>query len=201
MNITVINGTEKHGVTYRLKEMFLAEFKDKANITEYYLPKDCPSFCIGCLNCTLKGENICKDAEYIKKIDAMGGAVAAIEQGYMQGEMSAHAYEDQRDIETKRSIVVGVNKFVDNKQLAEQDVLTADLSVAERQIAKVEKMKDGRDQKAVDAALTALKQACAGEENLMPYLIDAVKTYATLGEICGVMKEIFGEYRQDGSMF
>lgn len=136
-----------------------------------------------------------------KKIDAMGGAVAAIEQGYMQGEMSAHAYEDQRDIETKRSIVVGVNKFVDNKQLAEQDVLTADLSVAERQIAKVEKMKDGRDQKAVDAALTALKQACAGEENLMPYLIDAVKTYATLGEICGVMKEIFGEYRQDGSMF
>lgn len=139
--------------------------------------------------------------EYIKKIDAMGGAVAAIEQGYMQGEMSAHAYEDQRDIETKRSIVVGVNKFVDNKQLAEQDVLTADLSVAERQIAKVEKMKDGRDQKAVDAALTALKQACAGEENLMPYLIDVVKTYATLGEICGVMKEIFGEYRQDGSMF
>ena len=141
------------------------------------------------------------DYEYIKKIDAMGGAVAAIEQGYMQGEMSAHAYEDQRDIETKRSIVVGVNKFVDNKQLAEQDVLTADLSVAERQIAKVEKMKDGRDQKAVDAALTALKQACVGEENLMPYLIDAVKTYATLGEICGVMKEIFGEYRQDGSMF
>lgn len=62
-------------------------------------------------------------------------------------------------------------------------------------------MKDGRDQKAVDVALTALKQACAGEENLMPYLIDAVKTYATLGEICGVMKEIFGEYRQDGSMF
>lgn len=62
-------------------------------------------------------------------------------------------------------------------------------------------MKDGRDQKAVDAALTALKQACASEENLMPYLIDAVKTYATLGEICGVMKEIFGEYRQDGSMF
>ncbi len=69
MNITVINGTEKHGVTYRLKEMFLAEFKDKANITEYYLPKDCPSFCIGCLNCTLKGENTCKDTEYIGRID------------------------------------------------------------------------------------------------------------------------------------
>ena len=63
MNITVINGTEKHGVTYRLKEMFLEEFKDRANITEYYLPKDCPNFCVGCLNCTLKGENTCKAAE------------------------------------------------------------------------------------------------------------------------------------------
>ena len=69
MNITVINGTEKHGVTYRLKEMFLAEFKDKANIIEYYLPKDCPSFCTGCLSCTLKGENTCKDAKYIGRID------------------------------------------------------------------------------------------------------------------------------------
>lgn len=69
MNITVINGTEKHGVTYRLKEMFLEEFKDKANITEYYLPKDCPNFCVGCLNCTLNGEKTCKDAEYIGKID------------------------------------------------------------------------------------------------------------------------------------
>ena len=69
MNITVINGTEKHGVTYRLKEMFLTEFRDEANITEYYLPKDCPNFCVGCLNCTLKGEKTCKDAEYIRKMD------------------------------------------------------------------------------------------------------------------------------------
>lgn len=69
MNISVINGTEKHGVTYRLKEMFLAEFKDKANITEYYLPKDCPNFCNGCISCVLKGENTCKDAEYIGKIE------------------------------------------------------------------------------------------------------------------------------------
>ena len=63
MNITVINGTEKHGVTYRLKEMFLADFSDNANITEYYLPKDCPNFYVGCLNCTLKGEKTCKDAD------------------------------------------------------------------------------------------------------------------------------------------
>ncbi len=69
MYITVINGTEKHGVTYHLKEMFLSEFKDKASITEYYLPKDCPNFCNGCISCTIKGENTCKDAEYIRKID------------------------------------------------------------------------------------------------------------------------------------
>ena len=69
MNITVINGTEKHGVTYRLKETFLTEFRDEANITEYYLPKDCPNFCVGCLNCILKGEKTCKDAEYIRKMD------------------------------------------------------------------------------------------------------------------------------------
>ena len=69
MNITVINGTEKHGVTYRLKEMFLSEFKDKANITEYYLPKDCPNFCNGCTSCMIKGSNTCKDAKYIEKIE------------------------------------------------------------------------------------------------------------------------------------
>lgn len=69
MRITVINGTEKHGVTYRLKEMFLAQFRENARITEYYLPKDCPNFCKGCISCTIKGEGTCKDAEYIGKID------------------------------------------------------------------------------------------------------------------------------------
>ena len=69
MNITVINGTEKHGVTFRLKEIFLAAFRDNANITEYDLPKDCPNFCNGCINCMIKGESTCKDAEYIGKIE------------------------------------------------------------------------------------------------------------------------------------
>ena len=68
MKITVINGTEKQGVTYKLKEMFLEQFKS-AEITEYYLPKDCPSFCVGCTNCFLKGENSCKDFDYINKIE------------------------------------------------------------------------------------------------------------------------------------
>jgi len=69
MKITVINGTEKHGVTYRLKELFLAAFQDKADITEYDLPKDCPSFCAGCASCILKGEHTCKDVESIGRIE------------------------------------------------------------------------------------------------------------------------------------
>ena len=69
MKITVINGTEKHGVTYRLKELFLAELRDGAEITEFYLPKDCPSFCTGCGTCFLKSESLCKDAAFVQKID------------------------------------------------------------------------------------------------------------------------------------
>lgn len=139
--------------------------------------------------------------EYIKKIDEMGGAVAAIEQGYMQREMAAHAYEDLAAIETGKKTVIGVNKYADNKGAAEGESLKADLSVGERQIKRVDAMKAKRDQAAVDKALGELKEACKGEENLMPYLIAAVKTYATLGEICGVMREVFGEYKQDGSAF
>lgn len=139
--------------------------------------------------------------DYIDKIDRMGGAVAAIEQGYMQQEMAAHAYEYQHEVELGKRTVIGVNKFNDSKKLAEQDVLTADLSVGERQIARLEKMKGARDNEAVKAALEKLREAAKGTENLMPYLIDAVKTYATLGEICGVLREEFGEYKQSGSMF
>lgn len=139
--------------------------------------------------------------DYIDKIDRMGGAVAAIEQGYMQQEMAAHAYEYQHEVELGKRTVIGVNKFNDSKKLAEQDVLTADLSVGERQIARLEKMKAARYNEAVKAALEKLREAAKGTENLMPYLIDAVKTYATLGEICGVLREEFGEYKQSGSMF
>ena len=69
MKITVINGTEKHGVTYKLKELFLDELRDRAEITEFYLPKDCPNFCVGCTTCFLTDEHKCKDAEYVQKIE------------------------------------------------------------------------------------------------------------------------------------
>ena len=137
--------------------------------------------------------------EYIEKIDKMGGAVAAIEQGYMQGEMAAHAYQYQKDIEDGRFTVVGVNKYTDNKAIGKQENVVVDLTVAERQIKHTNEIKAKRDQKAVDKALADLKKACEGTENTMPYLIAAVKTYATLGEICGVMKEVFGEYKSSSA--
>ena len=144
-------------------------------------------------------DTIKEATEYLAKIDKMGGAVAAIEQGYMQKEMALHAYEYQKAIETGRQTVIGVNKYMDNKPVEQNEVLKADLSVGERQVKRVNEMKARRDNDAVKASLTRLKEACKGTDNLMPYLIDAVKTYATLGEICGVMREVFGEYRQDGS--
>ena len=132
--------------------------------------------------------------EYIKKIDELGGAVAAIEKGYIQKEIQDSAYKWQMDVESGARVIVGVNKFQVEEE-APKNLLRVDASVGEKQKAKVEAMKAKRDNAAVQAALADLKRACADEhENLMPHILAAVKTYATLGEICGVMREVFGEY-------
>ena len=132
--------------------------------------------------------------EYIKKIDDLGGAVAAIEKGYIQKEIQDSAYKWQMDVESGARVIVGVNKFQVEEE-APKNLLKVDASVGEKQKAKVEAMKAKRDNAAVQAALAELKKACADEhENLMPHILAAVKTYATLGEICGVMREVFGEY-------
>ena len=132
--------------------------------------------------------------EYIKKIDDLGGAVAAIEKGYIQKEIQDSAYKWQMDVESGARVIVGVNKFQVEEE-APKNLLKVDASVGEKQKAKVEAMKAKRDNTAVQAALAELKKACADEhENLMPHILAAVKTYATLGEICGVMREVFGEY-------
>ena len=136
-------------------------------------------------------------ARYIAEIDRMGGAVGAIEKGYMQDEMARHAYEYQKDIETGARKVVGVNCFTRDEAPSDQEILRVDPAVGERQIRKLRAMKAGRDQAAVDAALARLRAGAEGTDNIMPYLIDAVKTYATLGEICGVLRDVFGEYVPD----
>jgi methylmalonyl-CoA mutase N-terminal domain/subunit len=134
--------------------------------------------------------------EYFDRIDAMGGMVAAIELGFPQREIQDAAYEYQKAIERKEKIIVGVNDFV----LEEEppiDILLIDESVADRQIAKVRNLRETRDNAKVSGSLQALrKAAAAGDVNMMPYILDSVRAYATLGEICDELRAVYGVYEE-----
>jgi len=132
--------------------------------------------------------------EYIKKIDAMGGAVKAIEQGYIQKEIADSSYAYQKEIEAGQRIVVGLNKFQVEEQSL-QGLLQVDPAVGETQIKRLQELKKSRDNLAVQNKLADLQQAAQGNDNLMPYILDAVRLYATEGEICNVLRDVFGEYR------
>lgn len=138
--------------------------------------------------------------DYIKKIDDIGGAVAAIEKGYIQKEIQDSAYKWQMEVEKGDRIIVGVNKFqIEEKPV--EGLLRVDASVGELQKKKLADLRAKRDGNAVTTALEALKKACQDEHsNLMPFILDAVRTYATLGEICGVMREVFGEYEPHSTL-
>jgi len=132
--------------------------------------------------------------EYIRRIDAMGGAVAAIEQGYMQDEIAASSYKYQNEIQRGEKIIVGVNKFsVEEKPVG--DLFTVDDSIRQTQIEKLQQVKAARDEAKVRQLLQALGNAARGTENLMPHILQAVEAYATLGEIADVMRNAFGEYK------
>ncbi|HEU4964038.1 MAG TPA: methylmalonyl-CoA mutase family protein [Bacilli bacterium] len=132
--------------------------------------------------------------EYINKVDEMGGAVKAIEQGYMQREIQAAAYQTQMGIESGDEVVVGVNRFrLENEAQPELQKINPEIERIQKE--KLEQLRGSRDNTAVEAALTALRQAAEGSENLMPHIVAAVKVYATLGEICNVMRDVFGEYQ------
>ncbi len=132
--------------------------------------------------------------QYIKRIDDLGGAVKAIEQGYIQQEIQDSAYAWQMDVEKGERVIVGLNKF-QIKENPPKGLLRVDPAVGERQKQKLVALRAGRDQKAVDSALASLRRAAQGTDNLMPPILEAVRAYATLGEICGVLREEFGEYR------
>lgn len=133
--------------------------------------------------------------EYIKKIDEIGGAPEAIAKGYIQKEIQDSAYKWQMEIEKGDRIIVGVNKFTQEEE-APKNLLRVDGSVGKLQAEKIAALKARRDNAKVEETLAALKAACADENvNLMPYILDAVRAYATEGEICGVMRQVFGEYQ------
>lgn len=136
-----------------------------------------------------------KAMEYIKKIDELGGAPKAIEIGYIQKEIMDAAYKYQKEVETGDRIVVGMNKYQIEEE-APKGLLKVDPAVGVLQKQKLEKLRARRNNELVKEKLEALRSACESDENVMPYIIDAVKEYATLGEICGVMREVFGEYQQ-----
>jgi methylmalonyl-CoA mutase N-terminal domain/subunit len=132
---------------------------------------------------------------YIKKIDDLGGAPKAIDKGYVQQEIMDAAYDYQKEVETGERIVVGMNKFQIEEE-APKGLLRVDPAVGERQKQKIADLKAKREQAKVDETLAALRTACEGTDNVMPFILEAVRAYATLGEICGVMREVFGEYQQ-----
>ncbi len=136
-----------------------------------------------------------KAMTYIKKIDELGGATRAIDLGYIQKEISDAAYTYQKEVETGKQVVVGLNKYQIEEE-APKGLLRVDPSVGEGQKQKLVELRAKRDNEAVTTSLSALRKACECTDNVMPFVLDAVRTYATLGEICGVMREVFGEYQQ-----
>jgi methylmalonyl-CoA mutase N-terminal domain/subunit len=133
--------------------------------------------------------------EYITKIDELGGAARAIDLGYIQKEISDSAYKYQMEIESLDRIVVGVNKYQVEEETP-KGLLRVDPIVGEMQKQKINDTKAQRNNALVEEKLGLLRKACEGTENVMPFILNAVREYATLGEICGVMREVFGEYEQ-----
>jgi methylmalonyl-CoA mutase N-terminal domain/subunit len=142
---------------------------------------------------TLDMEKGCWD--YFDRLDAMGGMVAAIEQGFPQREIQDAAYTYQKAVERREKIIVGVNDFVSDEPALE--ILQIDESVAERQVARTRKVRETRDDSRYRTTIDALKRAAiAGDVNLMPLVLDCVRAYATLGEICDTLRTVYGTYEE-----
>ncbi len=142
-------------------------------------------------------DQIEKEAEdYINKIDSLGGMITAIEEGYVQKEIQKSAYKFNQELENGERIVVGVNKFTD-KDEEHSELLKINEKVQKEQIKFLNEQRNKRDGKEVEEKLDALKKASAGNDNLMPYILDAVKVYASIGEICNAMRQVFGEYKEN----
>ena len=132
--------------------------------------------------------------EYIKRIDAMGGSVSAIEQGFMQNEIARSSYEYQDNIEKGKKIIVGVNKFTAEEK-PQGDVFFVNDSIRKVQTEKIKNVKAERKSDKVKESLSKLEAAASGNSNLMPHILEAVENYATLGEIADVLRNVFGEYK------
>jgi methylmalonyl-CoA mutase N-terminal domain/subunit len=132
--------------------------------------------------------------KYLKRIERMGGSLVAIEKGYFQDEIRKNAYRIKKEVDESKRIIVGVNKFVDDSS-AEPKIHVIDPEIERRQVQRLQELKMTRDKAKVEYALSRLEKAAQSDENLMPYIIDAVKNYVTLGEISNTFREVFGVYQ------
>jgi methylmalonyl-CoA mutase N-terminal domain/subunit len=133
--------------------------------------------------------------DYFKRIGDMGGVVPAIEKGFFQREIAQSAYRYQLGIENKEHIIVGVNDYVSDEPV-EIPILTMDEEGMQRQVNRLNQVRRERDNREVQQRLTDLQTATKSDKNMMPYIIEAVRAYATLGEICDVLRQVFGEYQE-----
>lgn len=135
--------------------------------------------------------------EYIARIDDMGGAVEAVKKGYIQREIRQSAYDYQRAVDSGEQVVVGVNKFASEEE-PEVEVFEIDDSMERKQVERLKKLKKERDNEKVKKVLDKVRKVANSDENIMPVLIEAVKAYATVGEISDVLRSVFGEYKDPG---
>lgn len=132
--------------------------------------------------------------EYLKKIEKMGGAAACVEAGFFQREIQESAYEYQKQIETGQKIVIGVNKFAENDEFSGK-ILKVDPNIREDQMTRLSDLRRRRDNETVQRKLADLRKAARGTEGMFPVILDCVENYVTLGEICALLREEWGEYR------
>jgi methylmalonyl-CoA mutase N-terminal domain/subunit len=133
--------------------------------------------------------------KYLEEIEKTGGVIKAIESGYFQEKIGESSYRQQRQVEKKEKIIVGMNEFVDDEELPVQ-IFRPPEDTAEKQKIKLKKLRETRDKQKVNEALRELERLAGTNENLVPILIQAVSRYATVGEICDVFRRVFGEYRE-----
>ncbi|MBN2230183.1 MAG: methylmalonyl-CoA mutase, partial [Candidatus Thorarchaeota archaeon] len=132
--------------------------------------------------------------KYFDRFESMGGVIPAIEKGYPQREIAEASYRYQREIETKKRTIVGVNDFVLEGEQITIPVLKIDPEIERKQAERTQKLRRDRDNTKVQEALNGLRKASEGNDNIMPHVVSAVKAYATIGEICDVWRDVFGEW-------
>jgi methylmalonyl-CoA mutase, N-terminal domain len=140
-----------------------------------------------------------KVEEYLQRIDDLGGALPAIESGFIQREIQDSAYRCQRAVESKQQVIVGMNEFVSGSA-RQLDTLRVDPEVGRRQVERLQRLRAGRDQPVATQMIGRLKEEARGRGNLMPIILECVQAYCTLGEICDTLREVFGEY-EPGTVF